>query len=457
MSEYTSLLQNGHRPGPYARFSPAQKKFIAFIACLTGLIPLFVSGSFVPSIPQIVIDLHSTARIINPAVGLSIFTVSCTSLLWATYSSYYGRRPIYLVSLPILCLGSLGVGCSQSVPGLMAFRVVQAFGSSVGMTVGTGVIADIYGLEERGTAMGIFLAAALIGPALAPLAGGIAAHYYTWRHMHYAILTFGLSVFFLVLFFLPETSHPGERGIEKANPNSRGLVWLNPFRSLWLLQSPNLLAITYAGTVTLLTDYVLLIPLAYTIGVRYNITNEALVGACFLPNGLGNLIGAPLAGRISDKILVKWRKRRHGVWVPEDRLRGTMVGGAIMVPMSILSSGITTRYVSGRIGVVLNLIFLFFNGLGVDFVLSPSTAYSVDIMHSRSAEAMASTTGVRGMLLALATTAILPFIESLGVLYTDTIAASLALSGSLVMWMLINYGDRMRAWKDMGYSTIESA
>ena len=61
--------------------------------------------------------------------------------------------------------------------------------------------------------------------------------------MHYAILTFGLLTFFLVLFFLPETSHPGERGIEKADPNARRLVWLNPFRSLWLLQSPNLMAI----------------------------------------------------------------------------------------------------------------------------------------------------------------------------------------------------------------------
>ena len=40
----------------------------------------------------------------------------------------------------------------------MVFRVIQAFGSSVGMTVGTGVIADIYRLEERGTAMGVFLA-----------------------------------------------------------------------------------------------------------------------------------------------------------------------------------------------------------------------------------------------------------------------------------------------------------
>ncbi|KAF8871068.1 hypothetical protein BD779DRAFT_1478439 [Infundibulicybe gibba] len=52
-----------------------------------------------------------------------------------------------------------------------------------------------------------------------------------------------------------------------------------------------------------------------------------LIGACFLPAGLGNiiappstdptiLVGAPLAGRILNKIVVKWRQRRGGDGTP---------------------------------------------------------------------------------------------------------------------------------------------
>ena len=69
-----------------------------------------------------------------------------------------GRRIVYLSSLPILCLGSLGVAAAQNVPLLLLFRVIQGFGSSAGLSVGTAVIADIYRLEQRGTAMGIFFA-----------------------------------------------------------------------------------------------------------------------------------------------------------------------------------------------------------------------------------------------------------------------------------------------------------
>jgi len=67
-----------------------------------------------------------------------------------------GRRPVYLTVLPIFVLGSLGVSFAQSARQLMLFRVVQAFGGGGGMSVGAGVISDIYRLEERGAAMGLF-------------------------------------------------------------------------------------------------------------------------------------------------------------------------------------------------------------------------------------------------------------------------------------------------------------
>jgi MFS family permease len=67
-----------------------------------------------------------------------------------------GRRPIYLFSLPTLCIGSIGVAFSHSIPTLLFWRILQAFGCSSGMSVGASVIGDIYRLEHRGTAMGIF-------------------------------------------------------------------------------------------------------------------------------------------------------------------------------------------------------------------------------------------------------------------------------------------------------------
>jgi MFS family permease len=48
----------------------------------------------------------------------------------------------------------------------MVWRFVQALGASPGLAVGPGVIGDIYKLEERGQAMGIFFGVSLRFPCL---------------------------------------------------------------------------------------------------------------------------------------------------------------------------------------------------------------------------------------------------------------------------------------------------
>ncbi|EMD34241.1 hypothetical protein CERSUDRAFT_117129 [Gelatoporia subvermispora B] len=441
----------------YQRFTSAQKRIIVLIVSWGGVLPLFVSGSFVPSIPQIARELGSTGSIINLAVSLSLFSGAICSLVWATYSGYYGRRPIYLVAAPCLSIGSLGVATCGSVPTLLAWRVVQAGGASCGFSVGAGVIGDIYKLEERGTALGVFFAASLSGAAFAPVAGGLAAHYASWRAMQYVLFANGLAALIAVALFLPETSHPGARGVDKATdePRRHRWVWLNPFRCLALLRAPTVAAITLVAITVLLTDFVLLIPLSYTIGARYNITNEALIGSFFIAAGVGNILGAPISGMVSDHIVVKWRKLRGGDWVPEDRLRGTLLPMFILVPLSILCSGLTTQFIPGRLGIILNVLCLLMNGIGVDLVLAPISAYIVDILHSKSAEAMAAHKGVRNLVVSGIIAPILPLINLIGVASTNALAAFIAWIGAFILLCTIRYGAKMRTWVDVSYSTIE--
>ncbi|KAJ2922180.1 hypothetical protein H1R20_g14915, partial [Candolleomyces eurysporus] len=178
-----------------------------------------------------------------------------------------------------------------------------------------------------------------------------------------------LGVFLSILLFFPETSHPGTRGIEKlpvavdgreATSGREGAggmfkfrmpVILNPFEALLMLRSPNLLAIAMVIFLILAVDYILLIPISYTIGRKYGLTNEAFIGACFIPNGIGSMIGAPLAGRLSDHTITRLKAQR-GRWYPEDRLRAALLPALTLVPVSAIVSGWLTTYVDGRVGLV---------------------------------------------------------------------------------------------------------
>lgn len=74
------------------------------------------------------------------------------------------------------------------------------------------------------------------------------------------------------------------------------------------------------------------------------------------------LVGAPLSGWISDKIVIKYKKER-GFWYPEDRLRACFFGA--FLPLTVLAPGLITKFVPGRLGLALNLTCLFMNGIGV--------------------------------------------------------------------------------------------
>ncbi|KAK0490133.1 MFS general substrate transporter [Armillaria luteobubalina] len=406
ISEQTPLL-NKHEVAVYERFAKGRKRGILALISWCGLLPLFISGSFFPSVPAIARDLDSSGSVISLAVSLSVLATSIGSLTAASYSSFYGRRPVYLVGLPLLCVGSLGVALSQTVSQLMVWRFLQTFGASPGLSVGAGVIGDIYKLEERGGAMGHLLRGTFSTSAF-----------------------FSFGAFVCMYLFFSETSHPGVRGVDKFKIEEHPKA---PFR---LGQS------TIAGLTVLTTEYVLLTALPYTIGARYNISDEAYLGLCFIPIGLGNFIGAPAAGR-------------GGEWYPEDRLRGTLIGAGFFVPLSVLGSGLLTEYVPGKVGLIGNFVCLFLNGLGVDLVLSPSSAYCVDIMHSRSAESMAANNALRSFIMSILIAGILPMINTAGVAATDAVAAAFAWMGFLILWLTIRYGESMRHWVNVEYSTEE--
>ncbi len=53
------------------------------------------------------------------------------------------------------------------------------------------------------------------------------------------------------------------------------------------------------------------------------------------------------------------------MWIGEDRLRATYLGGAVFAPMSILVSGLLTQFWKGNGSFIPNMICLIVNGIGV--------------------------------------------------------------------------------------------
>src|SRR5690242_18194480 len=99
-----------------------------------------------------------------------------------------GRREMLFVALAIFALGSAACGLAQSLPQLLAARVLQGLGGGGLMTLSQALIGELVPPRERPRFQGyfatVFTSASIGGPVL----GGIVVSHMSWRWLFLANL-----------------------------------------------------------------------------------------------------------------------------------------------------------------------------------------------------------------------------------------------------------------------------
>jgi EmrB/QacA subfamily drug resistance transporter len=99
-----------------------------------------------------------------------------------------GRRDLLLVALGVFTVGSIACGVAQSLPQLVAARVLQGLGGGGLMVLSQALIGELVPPRERARFQGyfatVFTAASIGGPVL----GGIVVSHVSWRWLFFANL-----------------------------------------------------------------------------------------------------------------------------------------------------------------------------------------------------------------------------------------------------------------------------
>ena len=101
-----------------------------------------------------------------PTCGISVY-----DFFYPLDSSYRSFSPVWNT----VC------GFAESKSSLIAFRFLAGLGGSAPLSIGGGVIGDLFDAEHRGQAIAIYSLAPLIGPVVGPVAGAWIAEKSTWR------------------------------------------------------------------------------------------------------------------------------------------------------------------------------------------------------------------------------------------------------------------------------------
>eukprot|EP01126_Amoeba_proteus_P058121 TRINITY_DN7466_c0_g1_i4.p1 TRINITY_DN7466_c0_g1~~TRINITY_DN7466_c0_g1_i4.p1 ORF type:complete len:413 (-),score=60.81 TRINITY_DN7466_c0_g1_i4:47-1285(-) len=257
---------------------------------------------FLPTIPRVIKDLETTEAKVDLAIALYMIILGTVPVFWAAISDRYGRKiPMYL-GLGIYIITSVACGFSWNVGSLIAFRVLQALGVSSMLVVGSGVVADTFPPEIRGTALGIFTMAPAVGPLFGPVVGGVITEMLNWRWIFWINAILGAIFLLFITIFLPETL-PRSYQPETVETLERDKSWsfwevLRPFK---MLLDPKVFFLSFANGFCQSTTTGILVLFPITLETKFHL-NALYTGLCYLPYGILALFGSSSGGKLSDLV-----------------------------------------------------------------------------------------------------------------------------------------------------------
>ncbi|KAJ8496947.1 hypothetical protein ONZ51_g803 [Trametes cubensis] len=182
-------------------WSKARKLVVVATVSAASMIAGLGGNIYNPAISQIEQQLHASSGEISLSLSLFIVIQGAVPLLWSALSEFWGRKRVYLASTALCMVGCIVGALSKRIGVLIGMRCIQALGSSAVMSLGAATLADIYEPSQRGTMMGIYYSAPLLGPSLGPILGGVLTEGFNWRATFWFLAIFSGVIFMLFIPF----------------------------------------------------------------------------------------------------------------------------------------------------------------------------------------------------------------------------------------------------------------
>ncbi|KAF2255718.1 MFS general substrate transporter [Trematosphaeria pertusa] len=444
-------------------FAERRKWFIlGLVSAITFLSPL-ASSIFAPGIPFVNAAFHNSSQILG-AFSVSVFVLGFAvgPLFLSPLSEIYGRRIVLNVSNVVFCAFNLGCALAPSLGGLIVMRLIAGTGGSACLTIGSGVISDLFPTEQRGKAMAMYSLGILFGPVLGPICGGFIAQRAGWRWDFWVVFIVACILTTGIIVLNRETNHvvlldwktnrlrkelerPELQNIlthnKDAAARSRKNILKQGFiRPLKLLfKSPIVLLLSLYMSFVFGLLFLLFTTITQVYIQTYGWSPE-LCGLAYLGVGLGNFMGIIFVARTSDATIIRLTKKNNNVYEPEMRLP-TCVFFGFLIPISFFWYGWGTDQ---HVHWVVPIIGLLPFGFGMMGIFAPIQTYLVDAFPQYAASAIAGMTSIRCLFGAVLPLAGPSMYESLGLGWGNSLLGFVAVAMIPFPALIYKYGGKIR-------------
>ena len=470
--------QNQDGDKPYSAFTRRKKILIVLCATLGGLFSPFTTNIYFPALSTIADDLNVSISQVNLTITTYMIFQAIAPAFVSSITDTQGRRPTYVLGMLVFMAANLGLALNNTYAGLLVLRCIQSCGSSGMVTLQQAIIADVVTSAERGSYISITSISGIVGPSVAPIAGGLLAQHLGWHSIFWFLLIAAGVYTVPLLIWFPETARKlvGDGSIIPPRLN----------RSLWYIVAnrknekpdeappkpkrkfslPNPL-----GTLAVFTNFENAIMLSvvgiiyaafYAVSATLSTQFNEIYGLDSTSQGLIflTIAGGSLLSSVTNSIALDRNYRRHALkrGLDPDRkkqidLQGFPIERArleIGLPFFVL--GALTMIVYGwmlhfRVHIAGPIVMLVLFGYTNLAGFNTLSVLLIDLNRPRAAAASAAANLIRASLGAGMTGVVNPMIEGMGTGWCFTFTGLIQLCMLPLLWLCMENGVKWRRQK----------
>jgi EmrB/QacA subfamily drug resistance transporter len=309
------------------------KKWWTLIAVCAGLFMLLLDVTIViVAQPAIQAGLHASFSDVQWTLDAYALTLASLLLTSGSLADRYGRKLLFTIGLAIFTLGSLLCGLAVNPLMLIVSRCGQGVGGAIVFATSLALLGNSFRGRERGVAFGIWGAVIGVSTALGPVLGGVITTDWDWRGIFLVNVPVGVFALTVTIWRAEESRSPRPEppdwagfalltaglvtliyGLIRAGETSwsdtgvigclaAGVVLLAVF--LWA-ERPTFTGGSIAAFAMNGSLYAML--LYFVIYLQDILGYSALdAGLRLAVISLAQLVTATIAGRLSDRVPVRW-------------------------------------------------------------------------------------------------------------------------------------------------------
>jgi EmrB/QacA subfamily drug resistance transporter len=186
-----------------------ERKWWTLLAVCTATFMLLLDITIVnvalPAIQDALNASFSDLQWVIDAYALALATCVLTA---GSLADLYGRKRLFLIGVVLFTIASAACGLANDALFLIIARGVQGIGGAIMFATALALISQVFHGRERGTAFGIWGATIGAAVAIGPLAGGALTDWLSWRWIFLVNIPIGIAAVILAMRVLDESSDP---------------------------------------------------------------------------------------------------------------------------------------------------------------------------------------------------------------------------------------------------------